>query len=299
MTKDYETILHANEKFSLVEVKSETEESDFFIEGYISTVDSDKYHDVVTDSAQDDLVNQISSVPITMDLDHESFVDDKGVMHDRPLNKIPIAKVIEAKREVKGTFVKAKLNNWHPNFKSILKSIKDGFLHSFSIAYVPVQTVKKTINGAGHRLLDKVNLLNVGITGIPVNPNATFAIVTKSFNQKMDEQKNQEFEKQISELKSQTEEFEKVIADLKSELENKDAEIAQLKSEAEQVEEEQVEESEADAEVKSLKEVVEKLTKEFNELKSELAKPVHKGVVEAKSENVKEEQNKLSILEMI
>ena len=183
MANSSETILLANETFQLVEVKSDGE-SEFYIEGYVSTTDSDKYNDIVTADGQTDLIAQINAVPITMDLDHESFVSEDGEMHDRPMNKIPIAKVVESRLEAKGAYVKAKLNSSHPKYKSILKSIKDGFLHSFSIAYVPVKAIKKSINGVVHRLLDKVNLLNVGITGIPVNPNATFAVVTKSFNNK-------------------------------------------------------------------------------------------------------------------
>ena len=170
-------------------------------------------------------------------------------------------------------------------------------LHSFSIAFNPVSTMIKNINGVAHRILDKVELLNVGITGIPVNPNATFAIVTKSFNLKMDENKN--LETQVSELKSSLESKDKTLEGVQSELkssvessEAKDNEISELKA---QVEELSSANEEKDTEIKSVTDKVEEMDKTVSEMKSVLdglKEPVHKGKVEVKSENLEAEQSK-------
>ena len=285
---DNQVVLNANEQFFFTEVKSLDGVTNFYIEGHISTTDSDKYNDIVSSSGQDDLVNQLKALPITMDLDHESFLE-KGKILDRPKNLIPVAKIVEAVRTEQGTFVKAMLNSSHPKFDVILKSIKDGMLHSFSIAFNPVKTMAKSINGVAHRILDKIELLNVGITGIPVNPNATFAIVTKSFNIKMEEEKK--IDAQVSELKSSLEskgeKLEEVQAELKSSvesIESKDSEISELKAKVETLEAEVEEKA---TEVKSVDTKMEDMEKSLNEIKSTiegLKAPVHKGTVEVKSE---------------
>ena len=48
--------LIANERFVLTEIKSATGEKEYYIEGHISTTDPDKYFDIVSNSAQDDIL---------------------------------------------------------------------------------------------------------------------------------------------------------------------------------------------------------------------------------------------------
>lgn len=279
-------VLYAFEGFE-VDCKSEDE---LFIQGYISTTDVDKVNDIVTNAGQDDLTEQLKSMSITMDLDHETFRDENG-NSKKVKSLIPVAKIVESKREEKGTFVKALINNAHPSFKSISESIKKGFLHSFSIAYVPVKAVTRIIDGVKTRLLDKVNLLNVAITGVPVNPNATFSIVTKSFiGSKMVEEKN--LETQMTELKSVVESKEKEIAELKSVISAKDTELAELKS-VEQKNTAEVKSFGAEiAELKSKLSGFDEVKLQVAELKSVLEKvratPIYKAQVEAKSMTLNE-----------
>jgi len=262
----------AYEKFNLIEVKSEIkgEGKNFYIEGHISTIDPDSANDIVTEQGQDNLVQEISSKDITMDLDHESFRNKDGTTPSRDLNKIPVAKITEAKRTALGTYVKAMLNKDHPFFDNILSSIKNGFLHSFSIAYHVKEAVKKIMNGTEFRLLDKVELRNVGITGNPVNSNATFSVSLKSHIKKMEE--NKEFSK-----------LEEAIAEIKSSIDTLVAESKAVKEKEAEVksEEEKKEKQSSEAEVKSIKEENESLKAENADLKSKLSEPVMTGAVEA------------------
>jgi len=270
----------AYEKFNLIEVKSEEGEKNYFIEGHISTIDPDSVKDITTNSCQDDLVVQTKTKDITMDLDHESFRNEDGTTPDRDLNKIPVAKIVESKRTAIGTYVKAMLNSSHPQFKNILSSIKNGFLHSFSIAYHVQEAVNKIIDGENFRLLNKVELRNVGITGNPVNSNATFSVSLKSYINKMEEKQDySKLEEAIAEIKS-------TVDSLVNGLKSKEDEKVEAKSKEASDKLESLE-----AEVKSLTESVEVKDKELADLKSKLEEPVMTGAVEAevKSEPAKNE----------
>ena len=162
------------------------------------------------------------------------------------------------------------LNADHPFFQNILSSIKNGFLHSFSIAYHVKDAVNKVIDGETYRLLNKLELRNVGITGNPVNSNATFSVSLKSHIKKMEEKQDySKLESSIMELKSTVE---TLANDFKA---DKDAK-AELKSKEETEKVESLE-----AEVKSLKENIEAKDKELADLKSKLKEPVMTGAVEA------------------
>ena len=261
----------AYEKFNLIEVKSEDgNDKKYYVEGHISTIDPDSARDITTDSCQDNLTEQTKTKDITMDLDHESFRNEDGTTPDRELNKIPVAKIIESKRTAIGTYVKAMLNSDHPNFKNILSSIKNGFLHSFSIAYHVIEATKKIIDGTEFRLLNKLELRNVGMTGNPVNSNATFSVSLKSYIKKMEENKEySKLESAIAEIKSTVD---LLVSDLKSE---KDVKTEMKSKEASDKLESLV------AEVKSLKEGIEAKDAEIVDLKSKLKEPVMTGAVES------------------
>jgi len=272
----------AYEKFNLIEVKSEVDGTkDFFIEGHISTTDPDSVNDIVTSEGQDNLVEEMNVKDITMDLDHESFRKEDGSVPDRDLNKIPVAKVVESKRTTIGAYVKAILNKDHPNFKSILASIKNGFLHSFSIAYHVKEAVNKIIDGNQFRLLNKVELRNVGITGNPANTNATFSVSLKSQIKKMEEK--------IEEVKVE----EVTLTEIKSSIDSLKEEIINLKSDEPEAEPAKEEAPVAEsAEVKSLKEENEAMKSELADLKSKLKEPVMTGAVETEVKSQTEEQKK-------
>jgi len=149
---------------------------DDIVEGWFATGDPDIYKDILTDVCLDDLQVQLKTLPITIDLDHESF---KGMPSEIEKHKSlnPIAKVIDSKKVGNKIFTKTKLNSHHQRYAEVKGSIDDGFLHSFSFSYIPLEFEYKSIDGVRHRLLNKVRLINGTYTGVPVNPEASFTNV--------------------------------------------------------------------------------------------------------------------------
>jgi len=148
-------------------------ERQYFIEGYASTIDEDKAGEILDLSAQKDIYDQMRNQNITMDIEHEEWYDDSGKVLARPKNeKIPVAKIIHAELRPQGVWVKAQLNTHLRSFSEVWGSIKDGFLKAFSVAFYPIQKAGGVIK--------HLNLVNVTLTGSPVNPNATFAVSMKS-----------------------------------------------------------------------------------------------------------------------
>lgn len=145
--------------FQEIEVKGEKE---YAITGYISTKSVDKFNDLITDECLDDMVTQIKSGSIKLDFEHETI-------HEGNLNINPVARIVDVRKDDKGVWVKAILNKSHSKFKELWGSIKGGFLDAFSIAFKPLETATRYIQGKAVRILNKLKLINVGITGTPVN----------------------------------------------------------------------------------------------------------------------------------
>lgn len=154
-------------------------EKKFYIEGYASTIDEDKSGEILDITAQQDIHNQIQAENITMDIEHEEWYDDNGKLLARPKNeKIPVAKIVSSELRPRGVWVKAEINTNLKSFSQIWGSIKDGFLKAFSVAFYPVQ------KSGG--IIKHLNLINVTLTGSPVNPHATFSACMKSASAWMD-----------------------------------------------------------------------------------------------------------------
>lgn len=148
-------------------------EKKFYIEGYASTTDKDLAGEVINDSAQTSMLKQFRNRNITIDIEHEEWYDDKGKQLAKPKGTmIPVAKVIEARQDSKGTFIKAEMNNNIERFDEVWGSIKGGFLNSFSIGFFPITQVGNVISD--------LNIVNLTLTGTPVNAGATFTPVLKS-----------------------------------------------------------------------------------------------------------------------
>jgi phage head maturation protease len=158
-------------------------EKKYYVEGYASTVDEDKAGEIVSYTAQEDIYNQIIGENITMDIEHEEWYNENGQVLPKPKNQlIPVAKVVNAELRPKGVWVKAEINRNLSKFEEVWGSIKEGFLKAFSIAFYPITKSGKTIT--------KLNLVNITLTGSPVNPNATFAVSMKSAKAWMDNLEN-------------------------------------------------------------------------------------------------------------
>lgn len=147
-----------------VETKSEGDKK-YYITGYITTKDRDILNDIVTEEAMTSMIKQLKERPITMDVEHEVYLKKNNSI-------IPVAKIVEAKKDSKGIWVKAEINKHNSRFKEIWESVKHKFITAFSIMYKPVDYVHKMVDGVKTRMLKSIDLLNVTLTGVPVNPEA-------------------------------------------------------------------------------------------------------------------------------
>jgi hypothetical protein len=166
-------------QFSEIELKGDKR---YYVEGYISTTDPDLSNEVLTQSAQEDIVRQCNNHVITMDVEHEEFYEDDGkTIRAKPKNsRIPVAKIVEAELRSGGVWVKVEINRNSDRFERIWKSIQEGFLHSFSVAFYPLRAITKKVGNQVLKFIDNLSLINVTLTGSPVNPNATFSPVMKA-----------------------------------------------------------------------------------------------------------------------
>ena len=147
--------------FSTTELKGDKQA---FVTGYISVPEVDLYNDIVTAGGLKSLLSQIEKSTITVDYEHEAWRDDNSIL--------PVAKIVEARVDDRGLWVKCILNKNSPKFKALWGSIKDGFINAFSIAFQPLKTVEKSEDGVTIRLIEELKLLNVAFTGAPVNTGA-------------------------------------------------------------------------------------------------------------------------------
>jgi polyisoprenoid-binding protein YceI len=209
---------------------------DNLVEGYISTGDKDLVNDIVTPECMMDMLVQLQSRSIKLDLEHEAFRGKSAV--EREINKslIPAAKITDAMLDAKGIKVITKLNKNYPKYEMLKGNLDEGFLDAFSIAYVP----EKVRTKGNDRYLDKVNLLNVAFTGNPVNPKASFtSVLMKSLQDEVCKIKGgismKTEEKEVVsdsklEVKALVEKYdalEKQVSELKSLLEKKDVEAVE------------------------------------------------------------------------
>lgn len=286
-------IKHTTADFSISNVSELKSGKKLRLNGPLSSTKRDANGDIVSAKGQVKLVKQVldrmkSKKHITMDLDHESHPRDKkdplkstGII----LNKIPVAKFDHAELENEGdiskTNVKATLNEAHPLFDSIFKSIQNGFLHSFSIVYKVLDFHFEIISGKRTRVIDDLLLQNVGLTGVPVQEDASFTTELKSYLKKMEQEKEiQALSDSVTEMKSKIEGVETSNTEMKSQLTEKDTTITELKSQ-----------------LKASNTSIDKKFEELNvtEMKSQLEKTVE-SVTEMKSlvDGLKAENEKLT-----
>lgn len=174
-------------------------EKKYYVSGKISTTDPDAVRDIVTQSGLDDMHDQMMRRVMKLDFEHEAFRAMLGESEDDvEVNKTkrPLGKAIHHERRDNDIFVDWELNpTWKKfnkkgdivlRFEEIWKDIENGFYDAFSIAFVPVSTENVMVNGMQNRLLNKLELLNVALTGNPVNPAATMttfsAVAAKSLD---------------------------------------------------------------------------------------------------------------------
>jgi len=262
------------------EIVQEKSGKKHYITGYISTKDKDLLNDVVTDEALSGMLKQLHLKSIKLDVEHEAWRENNPSI-------LPIGKIVEAHKDDKGIFVKAVINTDHNRFKEVWGSIKNGFLDAFSIAYKAKDYTYKLIDGVKTRILDGIELLNIALTGNPVNPEATMTnVFMKSLNNYKEENRMTEEndkpldkvkeepkvkveEKPEEEVKETTEDVKKDESETEEKVEEKSEEITELKSIIDS----------KDKEMKSMKEKLDELDAEVKDLKKELKEPIMKADV--------------------
>lgn len=184
-TDDQNRVIKALSTAYMMEEKSvRMRTSDFSVEmknglvtgtsGVLIDSKPDLYDDICTKYCLKDMVDQIRERKITMDLEHETFRRDPSGLSK---TMVPISRIDQANfgiGEDGHGFVQIKdtMNQHNSRYPEIAGSIKDGYLTAYSIAFRPEKVSYKSIGGKRYRILDKVNLLNVTYTGVPVNPRA-------------------------------------------------------------------------------------------------------------------------------
>ncbi len=279
--------------YSTIEIKGEKES---FVTGYISVPEVDAYNDLITEKALKSMLAQINNRTITLDYEHEAWRDDNSIL--------PAGKIVDAKIDNKGLWVKAVLNRYSPKFKALWGSIKKGFINAFSIAFKPVKTVEKAVGNTVVRLIDELDLLNVALTGSPVNKGAKItdfsmksvmlkaiddtreemvSIPQRLLTKLMEEKSMVEEEIKIEEVVVEAEKVEAAVEENKPSSEEKVEAPAEAVAEVEAAPEAKVEEKSSENKVLAeLKSMVESQAKENAEIKAELKalkeKPVFKSL---------------------
>ena len=170
-----------------------TKDGKFFVKGHFSTGDEDLVADIVTKNCMLDMNIQMKNRSMKLDLDHEAFKAEDGEDPTFSKTKLPLGRAVDFGVDAKGNWAEWQLNeNWKKfdtkgnitmTFKELWKSVEDRFYDAFSIAYLPIEAKFEERRGNRVRLLDRVNLFNVALTGNPVNPGASMsAVMAKSLN---------------------------------------------------------------------------------------------------------------------
>jgi len=192
------------------------------VEGYISTTDKDLASEILSMSAQNDILDQVTDRLITFDAEHEVWFDKEGNENSKPTSNIPLGKIVEAKIKGNGVWVKAEINQDNPRFNNIWDSIKKGFLNAFSVSFYPVEAIKRKVGILTESIVNRLNLINVSLTGNPCNTSATFTPIMKSavngfFKDSFDTYQNNKEDDNMSdkEIKNETEEIKPTEAPVK------------------------------------------------------------------------------------
>lgn len=298
-------------KLEAIEVKGLPK---YYLRTTISTGDVDLVNDVVTEKCMESMIEQLRNRTIKLDFEHEAFRGETSMDQEFNKTRIPLGKRTDFQRGKTGVDVTWELNqNWKKfddsgrivfSFDEIKQNIDEGYYDGTSIAFIPTSTaIVEKDNGETIRLLDDVILLNVALTGNPVNTHATVnEIFTKSLDEakaKEDNSKKPEDEEEAEEDKCNKKPQKKDHTLIK--LHPKEEKMAEKEQKAEEEEGTQVADAPvvdapevvAEAEQKSLTELkaiavglkglsakFDALNKEVSELKAEMSAPQMKAVSE-------------------
>lgn len=264
-------------EFKNVEVKQE--DNKIFIEWYASTPDIDSYDDIVKPEAFEKTMSEYMRKPLVL-LQHN-------------IDKI-IGKVVDSKIEANGLWVRVELFN---DLDWTFKSIQEWLLWQFSIWFQAIKWNMYELWERYIREITELRLVEISVVAFPANKNAVFNL-TKSLKEFFDwldkkdfwtyevkweeiefinfEKKQEEEQKKVDEPIKEEEKQEEIMPPIEEEnpTEPIKAESDEIVGEIPAI----VEEAKKEDELKALKEEIELLKKDNQELKVTL---------EAKDEELK------------
>lgn len=202
---------------------------EYWIEGYISTGDLDLVNDIVTKKCMDSMLAQFGMRSIKLDFEHETFRGKNEMEAEANKTRIPLGKAMNKDKDQEGVKVSWKLNDtWKKfdekgnvvmTFSDIWKNVEEEYYDAFSIAYVPTKTVMIERDGKTIRLLDDINLLNVALTGNPINPMATMtSVMAKSLEFLKDQEEVDPADMTLMEVKSQIDNLKSEVSNIKKQM---------------------------------------------------------------------------------
>lgn len=243
---------------TLKSVVNEKGQEEFFVEGLVSTSDLDLVNDIITPKALSDMLDQFNQRVIKLDWEHETLLKSKEEGF-AGLTRVPVGKAVNAQLSEEGLRVRFKLNPDYKRFdekgnvvmtiSDVVQNVKNKFLDAFSVAFIPVETaVTELVDGTKARILDGLRMLNVALTGTPINTSARLdraMAKSLSFLKNNEVKGMSETQKKTPEAKAQLAEQEAVAeakaseaqAELKSELKSLSADLKSLKESFEGVNE--------------------------------------------------------------
>jgi len=140
-------------------VKSEGKEARV-IEGYASTYDIDRQFEVITPEAMKNAVKNLLTTNTTIFYEHQH-------------QNNPIGRILEARVDEKGLFIKALISETATNVWTL---IKEGILNKFSIGGKVKNYHKKFDKDLGKDItyVTDMELYEISVVGLPANENASF-----------------------------------------------------------------------------------------------------------------------------
>jgi hypothetical protein len=161
--------------FQTLELKEENGE--FYVETFVSTPDLDFGNDIISEQAQNEIVEQMLASP---------SANKVSLFHKRegeaPIGRVVDARIVQHEGKNK-SWAKIMLNRDHPQFKSVVGMIRNGFIDASSIEYQAKTWAHKLIGNTMVRVIEGINMLGFALTGRPMNPNARIQnFYVKSFD---------------------------------------------------------------------------------------------------------------------
>lgn len=264
-----------------LELKETDSEGNVYVETLVSTPDLDLGNDIISESAQVQIVDQLLSP-----------LGNKVSLFHKRNGEAPIGIVKEAKLvdtpSGKGAWAKILLNRYHPQFESTVRMIEQKFIDGSSIEYVALDTVKKQVGNVVARVVDGIKVLGLGLTGRPMNPNAQ---IQNMFVKSLDVV--QEEKLKGDEIMSKKETNDPVDA---GQIEVKEDKSATLVKENDALKQKIAEFEAKEAEFKKALEVKEKEAREVVELKEKISKlEVKEKVLAEQTTKIQDESSKVEL----